>query len=89
MSPKVRFASALLVVAALACGSLGALPLGPRVAPPESVQSGIVTAVVEWVVALLTPGTPERPTRSAHKPAQTKAGSNMDPNGGCCPTCCS
>jgi hypothetical protein len=79
MSPKIRFASAVLVVAALACGSLGALPLGPDRVVPERGWEGILTAVEQWIVSLFRP---ELPTPARHKPAQTKAGSTMDPNGG-------
>lgn len=80
MSPKIRFASAVLVVAALACGSLGALPLGPDRVVPERGWGGILTAVEQWIVSLFRP---EPPARPVHKPVQTKAGSQMDPNG--CP----
>ena len=79
MSPRIRVASTVLVLAALACGSLGALPLGTPGGVPERGWGGILKAVEEWVVALFEP---ERPVRPVHKPTQTKAGSQMDPNGG-------
>lgn len=79
MSPKIRLASAMLVLAALACGSLGALPLGPHAVLPESERGGILAAVVDWLVSLVMPG---HHAHGTHKPADIKAGSNADPNGG-------
>lgn len=79
MSPKIRLASAVLVSAALACGSLGALPLGPRLAPPESGGGGILMAVVEWFASLFSP---DPHSHEPRKPVQTKSGATADPNGG-------
>jgi hypothetical protein len=77
MSPKIRLVSALLVIAVLASGSLGARPLVPHQRISES--DGVLTAIVEWFVSLFTP---DRPTEPVHRRTQTKAGSQMDPNGG-------
>jgi hypothetical protein len=75
MSRTVRTAAVLLILATLTCGSLGALPLGPRLAP-----DGFLTAVVEWVVSLLTP---DRLARDTPKPPPpTKDGAVVDPSGG-------
>lgn len=79
MSRRVRFASVLLILGALTCGSLGALPLGLRPVPAESTRIGFVTAVVEWIASLFTP---DRETGRAPAAAQPKGGTNVDPNGG-------
>jgi hypothetical protein len=79
MSPKIRCAAALVILVALTCGSLGALPLGSHAVLPESDRGGVLAAVVDWFIALFTP---DQASRQAHKPAHTKAGSQADPNGG-------
>jgi len=75
MSRPVRSAAALLILAALTCGSLGALPFGPRITPAENARGDFLTAVVEWIVSLF-----------AHGPAsgtpQIKDGVHIDPSGG-------
>jgi hypothetical protein len=77
MSRTVRFAAALLVVASLTCGSLGALPLGSRIMPAESARGDFLTAFVEWIASLLAP---DQPSGEATKPP-TKDGSTLDPHG--------
>jgi hypothetical protein len=80
MSGRVRFAAALLILASLTCGSLRALPAGPRVAPAESSRGDFLTAVVEWIASRLAL---DRPTGEVPKPPQqTKDGSYIDPHGG-------
>lgn len=80
MSRTARFASTLLVLAALTCGSLGAWPLGLRMAPAKDGGDDFLTGVVEWIVSILGP---ERSSGEAPKPPQpTKDGSTLDPHGG-------
>jgi hypothetical protein len=78
MSRKLRFAAALLILASLTCGSLGALPLGPRITPAESARGDFLTAVVEWIASLfaLEPAVGKVPTLP-----QTKDGVHIDPSG--------
>jgi hypothetical protein len=80
MSRRIRFAAALLILASLTCGSLGALPPSFRAVPAESVRSDFLTAIVEWIAGLLAP---DRPTGEVPNPTpQTKEGSSYDPSGG-------
>jgi hypothetical protein len=80
MSRTFRFAAALLILASLTCGSLVALPPSSRTIPAESGRSDFLTALVEWIAALLAP---DRPTGEVPKPEpQTKEGSSYDPSGG-------
>jgi hypothetical protein len=81
MSRTVRFAAALLTLVTLTCGSLGALPLGPRPAPTETEGAGFLTAVVEWLAAVFAPertggDVPQPP------PPQSKDTGGVDPLGG-------
>lgn len=79
MSRSVRFAAALLVLVSLTCGSLGALPFGPRTVPAADGSGDFLTAVVEWIVALFASNWP---TSDAPKPPESKEGSYIDPAGG-------
>ena len=79
MSRPIRFAAALMILAALTCGSLGALPFGSRLVPAENVRGGFLTAIVEWIAAVFAPSPS---TRDAPKPPQTKDGVHIDPSGG-------
>jgi hypothetical protein len=80
MSRMVRTAAALLIFASLTCGSLGALPFGPRLAPDEGGSGSFLAAVVEWVTSLLAPDRPVRDT--PQPPPPTKDGHIADPSGG-------
>lgn len=80
MSRRIRFAAALLILASLTCGSLGALPPSFRTIPAESGRSDFLTAIVEWIAAVLAP---DRPAGQAPQPPpQTKESSGLDPYGG-------
>jgi|GEM_PF-3564066 len=81
MSRSVRFAAALLILAALTCGSLGALPFGPRITPAETARGDFLTAVVEWIASLFVG---DRHTGDVAQPSQptAKDGSTLDPHGG-------
>ncbi len=80
MSRTFRFAAALLVIASLTCGSLGALPPSFRTAPAESGRGDFLAAIMEWIASVLAP---DRPTGEAPKPpAQSKDGAHIDPSGG-------
>jgi len=81
MSRSVRFAAALLILAALTCGSLVALPFGPRITSAETSRGDFLTAVVEWIASLFVA---DRHTGNVSQPTQptTKDGSNLDPHGG-------
>jgi hypothetical protein len=81
MSRSVRFAAALLILAALTCGSLVALPFGSRITPAETARGDFLTAAVEWIASLFVP---DRHVGDVTKPPQptTKDGSNLDPHGG-------
>jgi len=79
MSRKIRFAAALLILASLTCGSLVALPFGPRVIPAETARGDFLTAVVEWISSLFAkqPSVGRVPA-----PPQAKDGAHIDPSGG-------
>lgn len=79
MSRTVRFAAALLILASLTCGSLGALPFGSRLIAAETGRGSFLTAVVEWIASLFV-----RDRSSGDVPAvpQTKDGTYIDPHGG-------
>jgi len=80
MSRTVRFAATLLILVSLTCGSLGALPFGPRIVPAENGRGDFLTAVVQWIASLFAPDPatddPPKP------PPYTKEGSGYDPHGG-------
>ncbi len=80
MSRTVRFASTLLILAVLTCGSLGAWPLGVPMAPAETSGGDFLTAVVEWIGSIFAP---ERPAGDNPVP-QAKEGVCIDPAGGPC-----
>ena len=79
MSRSVRFAAALLILAALTCGSLGALPFGSRITPAETARGDFLTAVVEWIASLFDRGLSAGKIPTA---PQTKDGAHIDPSGG-------
>ena len=80
MSRTVRFAAALVILAALTSASLEALPPSFRTIPAETGRGDFLTAVVEWIVSLLTPN---RPAGEVPQPApQSKESSGLDPYGG-------
>lgn len=79
MSRRTRFASALLVVVVVTCGSLSALPLGPRPVPAESTRIGFLTALVEWIASVFSP---DPPIGDATASVSPKEGSSVDPHGG-------
>ena len=81
MSRTVRTAAALLTLAALTCGSLGALPFGPRPAPDEGGKGSFLSAVVEWMASWLAPDRIS-PVVPPEEPSQTKDSSSLDPSGG-------
>jgi hypothetical protein len=80
MSRTFRFAAALLILASLTCGSLGALPSSSRTIPAESGRSDFLAAIMEWIASVLTP---DRPAGEAPQPPpQSKDSSSLDPHGG-------
>ena len=81
MSRTFRFAAALLIIASLTGGSLGALPPSSRTISAESGRGDFLTALVEWIVGLLAPDRPGSDT-SKPPPPSTKDGSALDPHGG-------
>lgn len=79
MSRMFRFASALLILASLTCGSLGAFPLYPGITPTPAPTGGILAAFVEWISSLPRP---DRPADTAPHRSQPKDGAAIDPVGG-------
>jgi hypothetical protein len=77
MSPKVRFAAALVILTSLFCGGLNALPLGPRATPAEE-SAGVLTELVQWIVSFFSES---RPDGKAPEYPQTRIGSQLDPDG--------
>jgi hypothetical protein len=69
----------MLILAALTCGSLGALPLYPGITPGPVPAGGFLTAVLEWIATLLAP---DRPTGMVSPRPQPKDGGVVDPTGG-------
>ena len=78
MSRMVRVVPALLILASLTCGSLGALPLSLSSLPAEPAGS-FLAAVVEWIASLLGP---DRPGGTAPQRPQPKDGAAINPGGG-------
>jgi len=80
MSRSIRFAAALLILASLTCGSLGALSLSSRTISPETGKGDFLTKAVEWIASLLAPDRPNG--GNPQPPPQTKDSSSLDPHGG-------
>jgi hypothetical protein len=81
MSRTIRFGAALLILASLTCGSLGASSRGSRIPPIEHGRGDFLNAIVEWIASVYAR---ERPSGDAPKPSspQTKDTSSLDPHGG-------
>ncbi len=82
MSRTVRFASTLLILAVLTCGSLGAWPLGLPNAPTLDGGGDLLTAVVEWIASILAPDHPSGGDTPSPESPPTMKGTQIDPHGG-------